>query len=109
DHADQPARHGAPGRRHVPDGGALVSSPLTPGPSPQEGRGEQYMPTERRPIASRNLRIVQWLATCLVRLNVSPNAISIAGMLCAIAGGCTFAATAWWPDWQRFFWLAAAV
>lgn len=68
-----------------------------------------YEPTERRPIASRNLRVVQWLATALVKLNVSPNAISIAGMLCAIVGGFAFAATTWSPDWQRAFWLSAAL
>jgi phosphatidylglycerophosphate synthase len=68
-----------------------------------------YQPTERRPIASRNLRIVQWISTTLVRANVSPNMISIAGMICAIVGGFAFAATSWWPDWQRAFWLIAAL
>ncbi len=86
----------------------MKDGPLTPDPAPPEGRGQKYQPTERRPIASRNLRVVQWLASSLVRLNVSPNAISIAGMFCAILGGFAFAATAWWPDWQRAFWLSAA-
>lgn len=68
-----------------------------------------YQPTERRPIASRNLSIMQWLASQLVRLGVSANAISIAGMVCAILGGVAFAATSWWPDGQRFLWLSAAL
>jgi len=87
----------------------VSDGPLTPDPSPPEGRGEKYQPTERRPIASRNLRIVQWMATALVRLNVSPNAISVAGMICAIIGGLAFAATTQWPDFQRVFWLTAAL
>lgn len=67
-----------------------------------------YQPTDRRPIASRNLRIVQWVTAQLVRLKVSPNAISIAGMLVALVGAGAFAATTQWPDWQRVFWFAAA-
>ncbi|MSQ94810.1 MAG: CDP-alcohol phosphatidyltransferase family protein [Gemmataceae bacterium] len=68
-----------------------------------------YQPTERRPIASRNLRVMLWLATQLVRLKVSANAISVAGMFCAIFGGLASAATASWPEFDRLFWLSAAV
>jgi hypothetical protein len=64
-------------------------------------KGEKYQPTERRPIASRNLRIVREMASALVRLKVSPNMISIAGMICALAAGLVFAATTWWPEGQR--------
>lgn len=68
-----------------------------------------YQPTERRPIASRNWRVFQRLASALVRMNASPNAISLAGMFCAILGGLVFAATSWLPEWDGLFWLAAAV
>lgn len=68
-----------------------------------------YQPTDRRPIASRNLRVMHWLAGVLVRWRVSANTISIAGMLCAIAGGVTFAATSSWPDGERVCWLSAAL
>jgi phosphatidylglycerophosphate synthase len=68
-----------------------------------------YQPTERRPIASRSWPIFQWTATTLVRWRVSPNAISLAGMFCAIAGGGAFAATAHWPDGERWLWLAAGL
>jgi phosphatidylglycerophosphate synthase len=50
-----------------------------------------------------------WLASVLVRMNVSPNAISIAGMVAAIAGGAAFAATSWDPAYPRLLWLAAAL
>jgi phosphatidylglycerophosphate synthase len=63
---------------------------------------------ERRPIAARNWRISQDVARWLARRAVAPNAISVAGMICGIAAGFTLAATAWAPEWQRWFWLAAA-
>ena len=68
-----------------------------------------YQPTDRRPIASRNLRVMQSLASFLVRWKVSENAISIAGIIFAIVGGFAFAATANVPDWQRWCWLTAAL
>lgn len=68
-----------------------------------------YQPTERRPIASRSWPIFQRAATMLVRWNVSPNTISLAGMVCAILGGGAFAATALWPEFARGGWLAAAL
>lgn len=74
--------------------------------TPQLGK---YEPTERRPIASRNLRVMHWLAGLLVRLRVSANTISVLGMIAAILGGLAFAATSVWDDWQRAFWVAAAL
>lgn len=48
---------------------------------------------DRRPIAARSLPIVQAMAAWLVARRVSPNAISIAGMVAGIAAGVCFAAT----------------
>lgn len=93
---------------HAVMGGTFVSD--SAGHLPPEGEADaSYQPTERRPIASRNLQVVRWMATTLAQLNVAPNAISVAGMICAIIGGLAFAATSAWPDWQRVFWLTAAL
>ncbi len=48
---------------------------------------------DRRPIAARNWRWSQRLADALVRLGASPNAISLAGMVCGMLAGSAFAAT----------------
>jgi phosphatidylglycerophosphate synthase len=49
--------------------------------------------SERRPIASRNWRVSKNCAQWLARRGVSPNAISIFGMLAALLAGCAFVAT----------------
>jgi phosphatidylglycerophosphate synthase len=71
---------------------------------------ETYMPTDRRPIASRDRRFWQKMANGLASRHVSPNSISIAGMVVGIAAGfllagTNFAENAWL---QRSLWLAAA-
>jgi phosphatidylglycerophosphate synthase len=70
---------------------------------------EPYVPTDRRPLGARRWRASRLAATWLVRRGVSPNAISVAGMLCAIAAGGLLASTALSPTWGRAAWLAAAV
>ncbi len=70
----------------------------------------KYVPTERRPIAARELRASQAAARWLARRGVSANAISIAGMLCGILAGLSFAATALTESFlQRLAWVLAAV
>ena len=66
----------------------------------------QYQPLDRRPIAVRSWRIWHILVRWLVRLGVSPNAISVAGMVCGVAAGVLLAQT---PDWGRVAWLVAAL
>jgi phosphatidylglycerophosphate synthase len=51
-----------------------------------------YSP-ERRPIASRNYALSIRLATWLAGLGVSPNAISVAGMVAGVLAGVAFACT----------------
>src|SRR5262245_49895537 len=58
---------------------------------------------ERRPIAARHqplsIRVASWLADRAV----SPNAISVAGMICGILAGMAFAATSFSPlTWILF-------
>lgn len=71
---------------------------------------EAYEPTDRRPIASRDRRLWQKMAALLAARHVSPNFISIAGMLAGIAAGLLLAATPFAEKgWcQRALWLAAA-
>jgi phosphatidylglycerophosphate synthase len=64
---------------------------------------------DRRPIAARDRRPFQTLAGWLARHRVSPNVISVAGLVAGVAGGVTLAATAWWPEGARLLWLASAV
>lgn len=62
---------------------------------------------DRRPIATRRRKWAQASATWLARHNVSPNAISIAGMLACVGAGILLALTStmYWP----LEWLAAAL
>lgn len=64
---------------------------------------------ERRPIASRQWKISQVIARWLARAGISPNAISLIGMLCGLAAGASLASTSLTADWlERFFWLTGA-
>jgi phosphatidylglycerophosphate synthase len=65
---------------------------------------------DRRPIASRNLRISQFMANWLVCRGASPNAISVAGMSCGILAGVVLGSVGWWPPLgQRLAWMAGAI
>jgi phosphatidylglycerophosphate synthase len=68
-----------------------------------------YQPTERRPIAARRWPVWQRTSVWLARAGTSANGISVAGMVCGIAAGGAFAATALLPDWARPAWIAGAV
>ena len=65
-----------------------------------------YVP-DRRPITSRDAAISKRLATWLAVRGVSPNAISMAGMVAGCAAGGAFAFTAF-LDRPQFAFLAAA-
>ncbi len=64
---------------------------------------------ERRPIASRDSRMSRALASRLAGSGVSPNAISVAGMIGGLAAGAALWSTAEAPDHARAAWIAAAV
>jgi phosphatidylglycerophosphate synthase len=64
---------------------------------------------DRRPLASRNTRWANALAGALARRRVSPNAISLAGLVVGSLAGAAFAATASTDGWAaRACWLAGA-
>jgi hypothetical protein len=62
---------------------------------------------DRRPIATRDRKWTQSAMTWLVSQNVSPNAISIAGMCACIAAGLALGPTS--VEYNRVFWLIAAL
>ena len=62
---------------------------------------------DRRPIATRNRKWAQSATAWLASQNVSPNAISIAGMCACIAAGLALALTS--VEYNRIFWLVAAL
>ena len=62
---------------------------------------------DRRPIATRNRRWAQAATTWLASRNVSPNAISIAGMCACIVAGLSLGLTS--VQYNRVFWLIAAL
>ena len=51
---------------------------------------DSYQIGDRRPLASRGWKISERIARWLARRGITPNAISIAGMLCGIAAGIMF-------------------
>jgi phosphatidylglycerophosphate synthase len=72
--------------------------------------GEPYRPGDRRPIAVREWQVFQRAAGWLAHQGVSPNGISVAGMVCGVAAGGALAATPYLSGLeQRLAWLAAAV
>jgi len=62
---------------------------------------------DRRPIATRNRKWAQSATAWLASRNVSPNAISIAGMCACIAAGLALGLTS--VEYNRMFWLVAAL
>jgi phosphatidylglycerophosphate synthase len=64
---------------------------------------------DRRPIAARNLRASVAIANWLAARGVSPNAISVAGLLGGALAGVAFAYAPASPDWARALWLAGAL
>lgn len=52
-----------------------------------------FEPSDRRPIRSRNTRWAESMTNRLVRWGVSPNAISVAGMVAAVLAGVCFGST----------------
>jgi phosphatidylglycerophosphate synthase len=69
---------------------------------------ESAAPTmDRRPIATRNRKWAQTGTTWLASRNVSPNAISIAGMCACIAAGIALSLTS--VAYHRVFWVIAAI
>ncbi len=70
-----------------------------------ESKGQVH--GDRRPIATRNRKWAQAATVWLASRNVSPNAISIAGMCACIVAGIALAATS--IAYDRILWIIAAL
>ena len=73
---------------------------------------DAYNPTDRRPIAAREARWSRAVSRRLVAWNVSPNGISVAGMIAGVLAGAALAGTAHVSNGsaaQRALWFAGAV
>lgn len=64
---------------------------------------------DRRPVKSRSWKSSQWMANWLAARSVSPNAISVAGMVAGLVGGIALAFTGKDPNLGFWLWLLAAV
>ena len=73
------------------------------------GRG--YEVRDRRPMGPREWRVSQWVTRRLVEWNISPNAISLAGVVFAVLGGAAWVMTRYvdGPWAVRPLWLAGVV
>jgi phosphatidylglycerophosphate synthase len=80
--------------------------------SPDMAADEAYNPADRRPIAARDTRWSRAISRRLVAWNVSPNGISVAGMISGVVAGVAFAATSYVRAGgvaERALWLVGAV
>ena len=68
-----------------------------------------YQVGDRRPLASRGWEISQRIAEWLAKRRVNPNTISIVGLICGVAAGLMFAATAHILHNGWLCWLGAAL
>ena len=67
-----------------------------------------YEPTDRRPIAARNLAIMEKIATKLAATSVTANQISVYGVLSAALAGACFAVTPNLDTGRFIFWILGA-
>ena len=68
----------------------------------------EYQP-ERRPLATRERNFSKVLANRLAASGITPNAISVAGMVAGIAAGVAFAVTGFGDSYRWCFFLAAVL
>jgi len=63
---------------------------------------------DRRPIAARRLGVFREVSSWLAARNVSPNLISVAGMVAGMLAGVCFAMTPLMPSGERALWAGGA-
>lgn len=65
----------------------------------------QFDPSDRRPLKLREIGWIRALAGRLAQAGVSPNTISIVGMIAPLLAGLLWAFTAGEPAFERIYWL----
>ncbi len=63
-------------------------------------------PLDRRPIAARDLKVMQAIAGWMAAKGFSANGISVAGMIFGMLGGAALFFTSRLPEFGRLFWIA---
>src|SRR4029079_12208292 len=76
---------------------------------PHGPRPMSEAPLDRRPIAARNLKVMQAIASWMARRGFSANGISVAGMAFGTLAGVALFLTSRSPDFARPLWVAGAV
>jgi phosphatidylglycerophosphate synthase len=66
-------------------------------------------PSDRRPVPQRRFRWIQAQAAWLAKAGVSPNAISVCGLLAAVLAGAVWSLTPILPEAERALWLTGVV
>jgi phosphatidylglycerophosphate synthase len=66
-------------------------------------------PSDRRPVPQRSFLWIQSLAAWLAGIGMSPNLISVLGLLAAVGAGMLWAFTPVYPGAARLLWLGGAV
>jgi len=61
--------------------------------------------SNRRPLKLRSIQWIRSLAQRLAESGVSPNFISVVGLLVSMAAGLAFSLTSIYPDMERLLWL----
>jgi phosphatidylglycerophosphate synthase len=89
-------------------GEGIVSEPASGPTTEQTADAKLSHDADRRPIASREWTVSRRLASWMVRRGVSPNAISVAGMVAGIAAGVLLTLTPH-TAYHRLAFFAAAV
>jgi len=65
-------------------------------------------PLDRRPIAARDLKVMQAIAGWMAARGFSANGISVAGMVFGLLGGGVLYSTAKLPEFARILWVGGA-
>lgn len=63
-------------------------------------------PADRRPVPLRGFRFIQAMAATLARGGITPNSISVCGLVASLAAGGLWALTDSMPEAERLLWLA---
>ena len=87
----------------------MAATPTQPRDDSKKSAQADELEADRRPIATRDAAFAQRIAAWLIARRVSPNAISVFGMIAGVLAGVAFAATAQSPNNARWLFGVGAV
>lgn len=71
--------------------------------------GGDDLERDRRPTSARHLRVLESLTHAFIKRGVSPNSISLVGLVCGVGAGLCFASTSLEPSFARLAWAGGGV